>query len=73
LERAKRLAIAQSKLGFESTSAHAAWAGEGLLFYDHIPTAQEARENLLKVTEDQIQSVARQIFSQAPAMAEIRA
>jgi predicted Zn-dependent peptidase len=73
LERAKRLAIAQSKLGFESTSAHAAWAGEGLLFYDHIPTAQEARENLLKVTEVQIQSIARQIFSQAPAMAEIRA
>jgi predicted Zn-dependent peptidase len=73
LERAKRLSIAQSKLGFESTSAHAAWAGEGLLFYDHIPTAQEARENLLKVTEDQIQSIARQIFSQAPAMAEIRA
>ncbi|MFM2199387.1 MAG: hypothetical protein RLZZ505_2819 [Verrucomicrobiota bacterium] len=73
LERAKRLSIAQSKLGFESTSAHAAWAGEGLLFYDHIPTAQEARENLLKVTEVQIQSIARQIFSQAPAMAEMRA
>jgi predicted Zn-dependent peptidase len=72
LERAKRLSIAQSKLGFESTSAHAAWAGEGLLFYDHIPTAQEARENLLNVTEDQVQSIAQQIFSQAPATAEIR-
>jgi predicted Zn-dependent peptidase len=72
LERAKRLSIAQSKLGFESTSAHAAWAGEGLLFYNHIPTAQEARENLLNVTEDQIQSIAQQIFSQAPATAEIR-
>lgn len=72
LERAKRLAIAQSKLGFESTSAHAAWAGEGLLFYNHIPTAQQARENLLNVTEDQIQSIAQQIFSQKPATAEIR-
>lgn len=72
LERAKRLSIAQSKLGFESTSAHAAWAGEGLLFYNHIPTAQQARENLLNVTEDQIQSIAQQIFSQAPATAEIR-
>ncbi len=72
LERAKRLAIAQSKLGFESTSAHAAWAGEGLLFYNHIPTAQQTRENLLNVTEDQIQSIAQQIFSQEHAIAEIR-
>jgi len=71
LERAKRLAIAQSKLGFESTSAHAAWAGEGLFFYDRIPSAQEARENLLKVTEEQIQAIAHNIFSQAPATAEI--
>lgn len=73
LERAKRLAIAQSKLSFESTSAHAAWAGEGLLFYNRIPTAQQARENLLNVVEDQIQSIAHQIFSQEPATAEIRA
>jgi predicted Zn-dependent peptidase len=73
LERAKRLAIAQSKLGFESTSAHAAWAGEGLLFLGHIPSPQEARENLLAVTDSQIQSIARQVFSQDPATAEIRA
>lgn len=71
LERAKRLAIAQSKLGFESTSAHAAWAGEGLLFFGNIPSAQQARENLLQVTDAQIQSIAREIFSQKPAMAEI--
>ncbi len=73
LERAKRLAIAQSKLAFESTSAHAAWAGEGLLFHNYIPTAQQARENLLTVTADQIQAIAQQIFSQEPATAEIRA
>jgi predicted Zn-dependent peptidase len=73
LERAKRLAIAQSKLAFESTSAHAAWAGEGLLFYNHIPSPAEARENLLVVTDSQIQSIAQQIFSQTPATAEIRA
>jgi predicted Zn-dependent peptidase len=72
LERAKRLAIAQSKLSFESTSAHAAWAGEGLLFYGHIPTAREARESLLNVTEEQIQAIAGRIFSQKPATAEIR-
>lgn len=73
LERAKRLAIAQSKLAFESTSAHAAWAGEGLLFYNHIPTAQQSRENLLSVTEGQIKAIAGQIFSQEPVTAEIRA
>lgn len=73
LERAKRLAIAQSKLAFESTAAHAAWAGEGLLFFNHIPSPQEARENLLAVTDEQIQAIARRIFSQPPATAEIRA
>ncbi|MEY3394979.1 MAG: hypothetical protein RL346_1215 [Verrucomicrobiota bacterium] len=73
LERAKHLAIAQSKLGFESTAAHAAWVGEGLLFYDHIPSPQLARENLLRVTDAEIQAIARQIFAQKPAMAEIRA
>ena len=73
LERAKRLAIAQSKLAFESTAAHAAWAGEGLLFFNHIPSPQEARENLLAVTDEQIQAIAQRIFSQAPATAEIRA
>lgn len=73
LERAKRLAIAQSKLAFESTAAHAAWAGEGLLFFDHIPSPHQARENLLAVTHSQIQAIASEIFSQDPATAEIRA
>jgi len=72
LERAKRLAIAQSKLAFESTAAHAAWAGEGVLFFNRIPSPQDARKNLLAVTEQQVQSIARQIFSKQPATAEIR-
>lgn len=72
LERAKRLAISQSKQAFESTAAHAAWVGEGLLFFNHIPSPQEARENLLAVTEEQIQSIAEQIFTKQPAIAEIR-
>jgi predicted Zn-dependent peptidase len=73
LERAKRLAIAQSKLGFESTSAHCAWVGEGLLFFGHIPSPQQARENLLQVTDPQVQAIAKKIFAQKPAIAEIRA
>ncbi len=73
LDRAKRLAIAQSKLSFESTSSHCAWVGEGLLFFDHIPSPQQARENLLQVTDQQVQSIAQKIFAQKPAMAEIKA
>ncbi len=73
LDRAKRLAIAQSKLAFESTSAHCSWVGEGLLFFDHIPSPQEARENLLQVTDKQVQAVAQKIFAQKPAIAEIQA
>lgn len=73
LERAKRLAIAQSKLGFESTSAHCSWVGEGLLFFGHIPSPAEARENLLQVTDLQVQAIAKKIFAQKPAMAEIKA
>jgi predicted Zn-dependent peptidase len=73
LERAKRLAIAQSKLSFESTSAHCSWVGEGLLFFGHIPSPQQARENLLQVTDAEVQAIAQKIFAQKPAMAEIRA
>lgn len=73
LDRAKRLAIAQSKLAFESTSAHCSWVGEGLLFFDHIPSPQEARENLLQVTDEQVQAIAQKIFAQKPAIAEIQA
>ncbi len=73
LDRAKRLAIAQSKLGFESTSAHCSWVGEGLLFFGNIPSPQQARENLLQVTDEQVQAIAKKIFSIKPAMAEIKA
>ncbi|MDP4847467.1 MAG: insulinase family protein [Akkermansiaceae bacterium] len=72
LERAKRLAISQSKQAFESTASHAAWAGEGLLFFNHIPSPTEARENLLQVTDEQVRFIAKQVFSHPPATAEIR-
>lgn len=74
LERAKRLAIAQSKLAFESTSAHAAWAGEGVLDFGFIPSRDEWRDRVLAVTGTEIQSIARAVFhDQKPAIAEIRA
>ncbi|MCU0749155.1 MAG: insulinase family protein [Akkermansiaceae bacterium] len=72
LERAKRLAIAQSKLAFESTSAHATWAGEGMLDFDRIPSTEEWRNSILAVTDEEVRAIAREIFvNQQAATAEI--
>jgi predicted Zn-dependent peptidase len=72
LDRAKRLAIAQSKLAFESTSAHAAWAGEGLLDFGRIPSPAAWRETVLAVTDAEVHAIARAIFeNREPSMAEI--
>ncbi len=72
LDRAKRLTIAQSKLSFESTGSHAAWAGEGLLDFGHIPSPADWRATVMAVTDAQVQAIAREIFlNQQPAMAEI--
>jgi predicted Zn-dependent peptidase len=73
LDRAKRLAISQSKLAFESTAAHATWAGEGLLDFGRIPPHSEWRDRVLAVSDAEIRTIAREIFeNQAPATAEIR-
>ena len=72
LDRAKRLAIAQSKLAFESTAAHASWVGEGVLDFGRIPSREEWRENIMSVTDDEIQAIARLIFhDQKASIAEI--
>ena len=72
LDRAKRLAIAQSKLAFETTSAHAAWAGEGVLDFGHIPSPASWRDDVLAVTDTDIQAIASEVFlNQKPAIAEI--
>jgi predicted Zn-dependent peptidase len=72
LDRAKRLTIAQSKLAFETTSAHAAWAGEGVLDFGCIPSPADWRANILAVTDADVQAIAREVFhDQKPAIAEI--
>ncbi|MEY3897765.1 MAG: hypothetical protein RLZZ214_3286 [Verrucomicrobiota bacterium] len=72
LDRAKRLTIAQSKLAFESTGAHAAWAGEGLLDFGRIPFPAEWRATIMAVTDADVQAIAREVFlDQTPSMAEI--
>jgi predicted Zn-dependent peptidase len=72
LDRAKRLTIAQSKLAFESTGSHAAWAGEGVLDFGHIPSPEEWRAKILAVTDADVQAAAREIFhGKEPSVAEI--
>jgi len=73
IERAKRLAIGQSKLACEGTAAHAAWAGECLLEFNRIPTPAEWRDAVRAVTADEIHQAARLLFAaDPPTMAEIR-
>ena len=73
LDRAKRLAIGQSKLAFESTGSHAAWVGECLLDFGRIPSLQEWRQEVCSVTEGQIADAARLLFqAKIPSIAEIR-
>jgi len=72
LERAKRLAISQSKFAFETTGAHANWAGEGLLDYGHIPAVTDWRSKVLSVTHQEVQDIARELFDgKKPSIAEI--
>ena len=72
LDRAKRLVIAQSKLTLETTAAHAAWAGEGVLDFDEIPSLSQWREQLAAVSDKAIQHAAALVFDgQEPAVAEI--
>lgn len=72
LDRAKRLAISQSKLAFETTAAHATWAGEGVLDFGRIPSPSEWRDSVLAVTDDDIRHIAREVFlGREPAIAEI--
>jgi predicted Zn-dependent peptidase len=72
LDRAKRLTIAQSKLAFESTGSHAAWAGEGVLDFGHIPSPADWRATILAVTDAEVQAAAHAIFhNRKPSVAEI--
>ena len=74
LERARKLALTQSKLAFETTSSHAAWAGECLLDLGHIPHPNSWRQQVLAVSATDIQEAAALVFSdQEPARAEIGA
>jgi predicted Zn-dependent peptidase len=73
LRRAQRLAIAQGRLGMESTGSHATWAGESLLDFNRIPDPAEWRAHVLSVTDSDIRNAASRLLdSGGPAIAEIR-
>lgn len=72
LERAKRLAISHSKQAFESTAAHAAWVGEGLLEFGEIDTIGAWRDRVNAVTSAEVTAAATAVFFDKPhARAEI--
>jgi predicted Zn-dependent peptidase len=71
LDRAKRLAISQAKLAFETTSAHATWAAEGLLDWNRIPSPAEWRAEIERVSDRDLRDLAALIFSRDPSTAEI--
>lgn len=72
LDRAKRLAIAQSKLAFETTAAHATWAGEGVLDFGRVPDPEEWRRRVTAVTDAEVREIARAVLAAEPSTAEIR-
>jgi predicted Zn-dependent peptidase len=72
LDRAKRLTLAQSKLAFESTGSHAAWAGECVLDFGQILSPLDWRAKVMAVTDADVQAIAREVFlNQSHATAEI--
>ncbi len=72
LDRAKRLTISASKFSFESTSAHATWAGEGVLDFGHVPCRDEWKDKVLAVTREDVQQVCRNFLTGPASIAEIK-
>ena len=72
LDRAKRLSVSASKFSFESTSAHATWAGEGVLDFGHVPCRDEWKEKVLAVTREDVQQVCRDFLTGPANIAEIK-
>lgn len=62
LARAKRYAIGQGKIGFESTAAHLGWAAESLLHHGRIIEPAEARDAIRQVTAADVGQLAAAIF-----------
>lgn len=71
LERAKRLAVTQSKQAFEATSAHVGWAAECLFDFDFIPDPVSWRSHLLNVTAGDVMQAAALLVGSPHARARI--
>ena len=65
LRRAKDYYLGQFLMGLEDTLDHLLWVGEKLLYWEHVPTRNEITAEVEKVSAEDIQKVARQIFRTA--------
>jgi predicted Zn-dependent peptidase len=72
LERAKRYAIGQSKIGFETTASHLFWSGETLLHHGRIVDPEEVRSAIRRVSAEDVARAAEKILpASRMAVAEI--
>ncbi len=62
LRRAKDYYLGQFLMGLEDTLDHLLWVGEKVLYREGVPNRQEIAQAIEKVTAEDIQKVARQIF-----------
>lgn len=67
LRRAKEYFLAQFLMGLEDTLDHLLWVGEKLLYSDEVQSREEIAREIEKVTREDVQSVAKQIFQTARA------
>lgn len=67
LNRAKEYFIAQFLMGLEDTLDHLLWVGERLLYSDKVLTRDEITREIQKVTSEDVQKVAAEIFQTANA------
>lgn len=63
LRRAKDYFLGQLLLGLEDTLDHILWFGERVLYGGEIPSVQEIRADIEKVTSHDIQTLARKLFA----------
>ncbi len=62
LDRAVAYTIGSGRLSLESTASQMMWIGESLLFHGSMITIEEAHRRLKRITPEQLQRLAAQLF-----------
>ncbi len=65
LQQAKEYTIGQTELGLESTTNQIMWMGESVLGYGKVLDPNDIERNVMAVTPEDIQAVARQCFDRS--------